>query len=360
MKAFVPADTTLIPQWRSIGFNDAAWTAGTFGVGYMIGANPDLTADLGVNFGTGSATPMNGNGRHSYSRAVFNVPDKSAVVSIKLRMNYDDGFVAWINGTVAGNSAGAPTTDPISPTAFVTSHGPSATGAFEDFTVPPAAVAALVNGTNVLAIEGMNVNTTSSDCIVIPQLIGSLSNPGAGVTGYFTIATPGTVNGGVNTIQLPVAVQFSRPSGTFSGSFSLALTGAGAGQEIRYVITDPSGSGATAAEPSAASTLYTGPITVTSSKLVRAAIFQGSQRSRSYTAQYLLLETTAGSNNTSNFTSILPIVVLDDHGAGAPTTSDTAYTTTMMHLFMPVSGTTRLADAASGDGIPGTFTRAGA
>ena len=158
VKAFVPADTSLIPAWRSIGFNDAAWTSGTFGVGYMIGASPDLSADLGVNFGTVSATPMNGTGRHSYSRAVFNVPDKSAVVSIKLRMNYDDGFVAWINGTLAGNSAGAPTTDPIQPTAFVASHGPSGTGAFEDFTVPPAAVAALVNGANVLAIEGMNVN----------------------------------------------------------------------------------------------------------------------------------------------------------------------------------------------------------
>ena len=42
------------------------------------------------------------------------------------------------------------------------------------------------------------------------------------------------------------------------------------------------------------------------------------QRSRSLTAQYLLLETAAGSANTSKFTSILPIVVSDTHGGGQP------------------------------------------
>ena len=355
VKAFVPANASLIPQWRTIDFADAGWTAGTFGVGYF---NSGPIADLGVNFGTGSATPMNGTntGRHSYSRAVFSVPDKSAVVSIRLRMNYDDGFVAWINGTLAGNSPGAPTTDPISPTAFVASHSP---GTFEEFTVSPAAVGALVNGDNVLAIEGFNSNSTSSDAIVISQLIGTINPPGPGVTGYFTATTPGAPNGGPGTIQLPAEVQFSRPPGTFSGAFSLALTGAGAGQEIRYLLTDPSGSGAAAAEPAATSTLYTGPIPITASKLIRAAIYQGMQRSRTFTAQFLLLET-GGPNNTSNFSSILPIIVLDDHGAGQPVdSSGNNYTTTMMHVFPAVSGTARLADAATGDGVPVVFTRCG-
>jgi len=355
VKAFVPVDTSLIPAWRTIGFNDAAWTSGTFGVGYMnSGANPNLSADLGVNL----TASMTGNGRHSYSRAVFNVADRNAVVSVKLRMNFDDGFVAWINGTLAASSAGAPTTDPISPTALVSQHNP---GAFEDFTVAPAAVAALVNGTNVLAIEGMNTSNGSSDCFVLPQLIGSLNNPGAGVTGYFTAATPGTVNGGVNTIRLPNDVTFSRPAGTYSAAFNLELGGALAGQEIRYVITDPSGSGATAAEPTAASTLYTAPIpfTMTNGRIVRAAIFMGTQKSLTKTAQYLPLET-GGTNNTSNFTSILPVIVLDDHGAGQPVDSGgNSWTTTMMHVFEPAGGTTRLADAGTGNGVPVAFTRAG-
>ena len=356
VRAMVAADTSLIPQWRSIGFNDAGWSSGTFGVGYF---NSGSIADLGVNFGTGSATPMNGanTGRHSYSRAVFNVADRNAVVSLKLRMNYDDGFVAWINGTLAANSPNAPTVDPISPTALVAGHGP---GAFEDFALPPAAVAALVSGVNVLAIEGMNTTTSSSDALIIPQLIGSLdAAAGQGVTGYFTLATPGTANGGVNTIQLPGAVQFSRPAGTFSDPFNLALGGAGPGQEIRYIITDPAGS-ANIVEPGPAATLYVNPIPISGSKLIRAAIYEGSQRSSTFTAQYLLLETTAGPNNTSAFSSVLPIIVMDDHGAGQPVDSGgNSYTTTMMHVFPTVNGIARLADSLTGNGLPVVFSRAG-
>jgi hypothetical protein len=37
--------------------------------------------------------------------AVFTVPNKTAVQALKLRMNYDDGFVAWINRTLAASSA---------------------------------------------------------------------------------------------------------------------------------------------------------------------------------------------------------------------------------------------------------------
>lgn len=363
VKAFVPVDTSLIPQWRTVAFDDTAWTAGTFAVGYMnSGANPNLSADLGVNFGTASATTMSGNARHSYSRAIFSVADRSAVQLLKLRMNYDDGFVAWINGTRVANSAGAPTTDPISNTALVASHAPGLAGTFDDFTVATAALSALVNGNNVLAIEGMNTNTTSSDAFINPQLIGTLSGPGTGggVTGYFTLATPGTPNGGASTQQLPNAVTFSRASGTFSSTFSLSMSGALAGQEIRYVMSDPSGSGATLAQPGAASTLYTAPISISSSKLIRAAIFQGTQKSRTLTAQYLLLETGA-TNNTSNFTSILPVIVMDDHGAGQPVDSGgSSYTTTMMHVFPPVSGVARLADAVSGDGMAAVFSRSAA
>ncbi len=343
----VPTDTSLIPQWRNPGFNDAAWTAGTFGVGYNNNGN---VADLGVNFGASSPTPMSGTGRHSYTRVRFNVADKSALAGLKLRVNYDDGFVAWINGTLAANSSGAPTTDPISPTALVANHG---AGTFEEFTPTTGAFAAVVTGENVLAIEGMNTTNGSSDAFVSVQLIGTLA-AGSGVTGYFTVATPGTPNGGVDTIRLPAEVTFSRPSGPFTTAFSLTLGGASAGQEIRYVISDPSGSGATLAEPTAASTLYTGPIAISSSKLVRAAIYQGTQRSRTYTAQYLLLET-GTSNNTSNFTSILPIAILDDHGAGQPVdSSSNTYTPAMLHVIEPTAGTAALNSA------PTVSTRAGA
>src|SRR6478752_10634854 len=69
-RAFCPPDNTLGFTWRQSGFNDSSWTAGTFAVGYFnTNANPNLSADLGVNLATG----MSGTGRSSYSRATFNI-----------------------------------------------------------------------------------------------------------------------------------------------------------------------------------------------------------------------------------------------------------------------------------------------
>lgn len=354
VRAFVPANTSLIPQWRLLAFDDSAWTAGTFGVGYMnSGASPNLSADLGVNFGTGSPTPMS-NGRHSYSRAAFTVADRSLVAGLRLRMKYDDGFAAWINGVPAAASPGVSLTDPISPTATVSSHAPEE---YEAFAIAPAAAAALVNGTNILAIEGFNASTSSSDAIILPELFATVIAPIPGQTGYFPVPTPGALNGGDSTIQLPASVTLSRQSGTFTAAFQLTLGGAGAGQQIRYVIADPSSSGASAAEPAAASALYTGPIAISSSKFIRAAVFEGAQKGPTLSAHYMLLEPGA-SNNTTNFNSNLPVLVLDNHGAGQPVDSDTgAWTPGLLHLYEPVNGTARLAD---GDGaVPSVSLRCG-
>ncbi|MES2709822.1 MAG: lamin tail domain-containing protein [Verrucomicrobiota bacterium] len=354
LKAFVPSDTSLIPQWRTVGFDDAAWTSGTFAVGFLDGGtNPEIK----VNFGSSSATPMSGNGRHSYIRVPFTVADPAMVESLKLRVNYDDGFVAWINGTRVANSQNAPITDPISPIGLVANHGATA---FEDFFLPAAAVSSLTAGTNILAIEGMNNALNSGDAFISAQLLSSMIIPGEGERGYFSSATPGVANRGPNSLQVPVSVTPSRPPGTFSTPFSLALTGGAGAQEIRYTLTDPSGSrGAVIAEPAFNSTLYTGPIPISTSKLLRAAVFVNGHRGRTLTAEYLLLET-AAANNTSAFTSNLPVMVLDDHGAGRPTDSGSGtHTTSLVHLFQPVNGVTRLADPASGAGIPDVFTRAG-
>ncbi len=355
LKAMVPVDTSLIPQWRMPGFDETGWVLGTFAVGYQ---NGSVNPALGVDFGTASATPMSGTGRHSYIRIPFQVANPALVQSLRLRVNYDDGFVAWVNGTRIANSNGAPVTDPISPTALVANHG---AGVFEEFPLTDASPAALTAGTNLLAIEGMNTTTGSSDAFISAELIAVLTTPGQGTTGYFATATPGLPNGGPNSLQLPVSVMPSRPSGTFSQSFDLTLSGAGAGQQIRYIMADPTGSPAAGiAGPEAASTLYSGPITISSSKLIRAAVFEGNQRGRILTAQYLQLET-AAAQNTSSFTSNLPVLVLDNHGDGQPVDSGTGtYTTSLLHVFQPVGGITRLADPATGQGLPEVFSRAGA
>ncbi len=328
-KYFVPLNNVLTTTWRATGFDDSAWTAGVFPSGffnYTKASNPDLSSTLGTNL----YAAMAGKSTSAYLRVEFNVPDPSKVFSLRLRVNYDDGFAAYVNGQAAalGN---APATQFFNSVALGV-HNPVA---FEEFNLD-AHIPDLVAGKNVLAIHGLNESLGSSDFYVLPELSGVVDVGAAPITGFFSKATPEARNGGAESVQLPQTVAFSKASGTFTTAFSLTLSGANANQQIRYVIADPSSStGAQVAEPAIDSTLYTGPISISSNKLIRAAVFDSStgQRGVVTTAHYALLETGV-TNNTSNFTSNLPILVADDHGKGQPVDSSTGtYTTAMLYIF---------------------------
>ena len=349
LRAFVPTSNALGTTWRAPSFVDTAWTSGTFAVGYMdSGANPNMIADLGTDL----SASMSGTGRSCFVRVHFNVANPANVVGMTLNVKYDDGFYAWINGQYAANSPGAPAEGSLAFNSTAPNHTASA---FEPFNIT-SKINTLVTGDNVIAFQCINTNATSTDAFLWPQLVLT-TRSGTGATGYFTTATPGAANGGANTIYLPIEVAFSKSPGTFVGTVNLTLSGAGAGQEIHYVIGDPGVSPYGALpEPTMASLKYTSTLSFSTSKVIRAAVFETAtgRKGLTTTAQYLQLEATAGSNNTSNFTSNLPIVVVDDHGAGQPVDSGTnTYTTGFIHLYAPVNGT------ASLNSTPAIFTRAG-
>ena len=127
-------------------------------------------------------------------------------------------------------------------------------------------------------------------------------------TGYFRVPTPGTRNGGPDTLMLTELVTISRASGPFTGTISVTLSGAGEGQKIRYVLAGPGASGASVPEPAADSTLYSGPFTVSASSLLRAAVFSADdkRRGRPSTAHYPRLGT-AGTARVDTFSSQLPL-----------------------------------------------------
>lgn len=56
----------------------------------------------------------------------------------------------------------------------------------------------LQNGDNVLAIHGMNVNLSSSDLLMLPQLDVTYTAPVLNVTGYLSTPTPGAANATVS------------------------------------------------------------------------------------------------------------------------------------------------------------------
>lgn len=137
---------------------------------------------------------------------------------------------------------------------------------------------------------------------------------GTSTPGFFSAPTPGAANsspqsGGSGQVADDEFVAFSRPSGLFRTAFSLEMSGAGEGQQIRYVIS----TGIHAAtDPTVESTAYVGPLTIQSSAIIRAAVFDASGGRGPVTA---VVYTKIGST-AANFSSQLPVLVLDSMGTG--------------------------------------------
>ncbi|NLF40195.1 lamin tail domain-containing protein, partial [bacterium] len=95
-RAIVPTSGTLGLTWTARTFNDASWRTGTTSAGYDAkSAEPNLKAFIGVDF----RTSMYNIAPTCYMRVPFTAPDLSEAQSVVLKMWYDDGFVAYLNGT---------------------------------------------------------------------------------------------------------------------------------------------------------------------------------------------------------------------------------------------------------------------
>jgi len=103
-----------------------------------------------------------------YARKTFTVSDASAVTGMTLRMDYDDGFVAYINGQEVAR-AKMPGGTPNNNTAASGNHEASKKGGFETFDLA-LYTGNLVTGTNVLTIEIHNRAKNNNDLSMIPKL----------------------------------------------------------------------------------------------------------------------------------------------------------------------------------------------
>ena len=157
----VPTSSAEDATWSNRSFIDAAWAAGATGVGY------DTESDYASLIATDVEAQMSEINASVYLRIPFNVPDPSIYGALTLDMKYDDGYVAYLNGReVAGrNAPGSPDWD----SAATGGHGDDDAQIFEAADIK-AHLDALVAGTNVLAIHGLNSSTTSSDMLILPQL----------------------------------------------------------------------------------------------------------------------------------------------------------------------------------------------
>ena len=151
--------------WIDPAFDDSTWLSGEYGIGYESVTGSEFLIDTTAPEGSVSV----------YTRAIFNIDDVGAVANMYLGADYDDGFVAWINGVEVYRSpempAGAPAWD-ADPSPHEASNGISPDYAPE-VDISAVALPLLQNGQNLLAIGVYNTipnNPPSSDLVLVPRL----------------------------------------------------------------------------------------------------------------------------------------------------------------------------------------------
>jgi len=187
-RVFVPT-RSIDNNWRGVTFNDAGWISSSGspgGIGYerSSGYQNYISLDLEAR--------MYNNNTTCYIRIPFNVSTAQAASFnyMRLKIRYDDGFVAYINGIEVArrNFTGTPAWN----SSANGSQDDSAAVNLETIDVS-AFIDRLQRGTNILAIQGMNNSLTSSDLLISAQLIAGESAPAEEVLSPSTIKYTGPI-----------------------------------------------------------------------------------------------------------------------------------------------------------------------
>ncbi len=265
VNALVPTDGSLGDSWQLVGFDDSSWPfVGPTGIGYenSPGDSINYTAEIGTAIPSGTTDV--------YIRVPFHLTSVDGIDRLTLRMMYDDGFVAYLNGAEVAE-ANAPSVIDWNSTAS-TYHDDVDGERFQEFDVG-AGIDELQEGWNVLAIQGLNLNPSSSDMLFQPELVAESADVIIGEhVGYFQTATPGYANGEAvaGFLERPV---FDAPHGLYDTPQTVAIVAPDPQATIVYT-TDGSTPTADAALVATNGTLYTGPLTISSTTTLRATAFR--------------------------------------------------------------------------------------
>ena len=166
VRGWVPTNGRHDDSWTTIDFNDATWKRGLKGAGYERRSGYESLISSALNF----STQMYNKTESLYLRYAFNVNDPGVIDDLKLRMKYDDGFVAYLNGKRVASANAPPTTQWNS--GATTTHNDTLAKQFELFDITVHRDQ-LLPGKNVLAIHGLNGGLTSSDMLIIAEVVST-------------------------------------------------------------------------------------------------------------------------------------------------------------------------------------------
>jgi len=302
----------LSTSWKNSGFDDASWLTGKSGFGYGDGDDSTvLESVLSV-----------------FIRKSFSVTDKNSIQQAYLHIDFDDAFVAYINGIEIARLNIGQAGIPPAFNATANNYDHEATmysgGAPDEFIIDNISEH-LLEGENVLAIQIHNHSETSSDLSAIPIFtLGHTVNPshqisisphinlvpiglhtnfkissdgehivlsdaignqidsiftaklssdislgrkpdGSEEWKFFDVPTPGSSNISEGFLPVPASlVQFSAAGGFYQSGINLQLSTEESTDSIFYTVNG--------SEPTGESTLYTTGISISEPITVRARV----------------------------------------------------------------------------------------
>jgi pectate lyase len=145
-------------NWNDLGFDDSAWLEGATGIGYSDDVTYPTVLDDMADGGYASV----------YVRHTFDVANPSSVTALEFGIQYDDGFIAYINGQEIARSVNMTQSFYAHNDYVGSGHDESLPE--EVFLIDAADVSSLVTGENVIAIQLHNARSTGSDACIIPRL----------------------------------------------------------------------------------------------------------------------------------------------------------------------------------------------
>lgn len=310
-KYLVP--TTEPPSnWRTIDFNESGW----------------LTGKSGFGFGDDDDNTRLTNASCVFMRKKFSITSVQDVQQLVLHMDFDDGFVAYLNGKEIArvNMTGKGDFPPYNALASDQHEALIYQGLSPEKYLISDPGSVLKAGENILAIQVHNIFTTSTDLSAIPflsvsttsqpappRIIASLnlistqlhtnfkidadgesiyltkptgqladsvrmaaipSNHSYGRTvadpskwSVFPASTPGKVNSGTDlSTETPGDPQFNLPGGIYPQAQKIKLTPSSPGDTIFYTVDG--------SEPTKTSAIYMSEIALTGSQVIRAKVLK--------------------------------------------------------------------------------------
>jgi len=216
-----PDGASLPADWMQPGFDDSGWMDGTMPLRYGDGTGGTVLDDMMNSY------PV------VYLRSRFDASQVEQLDRLLMQIDYDDGFVLWINGQeVIRRNAPAS----MGHSDFATDLHES--GSFESFAQDPEALN-LVEGENTWAVQAFNISLESSDFLFNMGMQASL------------VAV---------VLDDTIGLAFSHASGFYDQPFSLEIQAANPAWKVLYTLdgSNPQTS-PTALESEGVATVYIDP-----------------------------------------------------------------------------------------------------